>query len=108
MGFGMSLLFALIVAAVCTALGVLYGALQGYFAGWADIVMERVEGDLVAPCPGLYMLIIFSALFSPSFTLLVVLISVFGWMALSNYVRAEFLKNRTLDYVRAAPRAGSE
>jgi microcin C transport system permease protein len=104
-GFRLSLLFALIVAAVCTALGVLYGALQGYFAGWVDIVMERVK-EIWSAMPWLYMLIIFSALFAPSFALLVVLISVFGWMGLSNYVRAEFLKNRTLDYVRAAKALG--
>lgn len=104
-GFRLSLFFALIVAAVCTVLGVLYGALQGYFAGWVDIVMERLK-EIWSTMPWLYMLIIFSALFAPSFTLLVVLISVFGWMALSNYVRAEFLKNRTLDYVRAAKALG--
>jgi len=104
-GFRLSLIFALIVAAACTALGVLYGALQGYFAGWIDIAMERVK-EIWAAMPGLYMLIIFSALFAPSFTLLVVLISLFGWLALSNYVRAEFLKNRTLDYVRAAKALG--
>ena len=104
-GFRLSLLFALIVAAVCTGLGVVYGALQGYFAGWADIIMERMK-EVWSAMPWLYMLIIFSALFAPSFTLLVVLISVFGWMGLSNYVRAEFLKNRTLDYVRAAKALG--
>lgn len=104
-GFRLSLTFALIVAAVCTVMGILYGALQGYFAGWTDIFMERGK-EIWSSMPWLYMLIIFSALFSPSFTLLVVLISVFGWMALSNYVRAEFLKNRTLDYVRAARALG--
>jgi microcin C transport system permease protein len=56
--------------------------------------------------PVLYMLIIFAALFSPSFALLVILLSLFGWLGLSSYVRAEFLKNRTLDYVRAARALG--
>lgn len=104
-GFRISVLFALIVAAVCTILGVLYGALQGYFAGWTDIAMERAK-EVWAAMPALYMLIIFSALFSPSFTLLVILLSMFGWIGLSSYVRAEFLKNRTLDYVRAARALG--
>lgn len=104
-GFRLSLFFALIVAAVCTVLGVLYGAIQGFFAGWVDLIMERLK-EIWAAMPVLYMLIIFSALFSPSFWLLVVLLSVFGWLALSNYVRAEFLKNRTLDYVRAAKALG--
>jgi microcin C transport system permease protein len=56
--------------------------------------------------PTLYMLIIFAALFSPSFWLLVILLSLFGWMGIASYVRAEFLKNRTLDYVRAARALG--
>ena len=104
-GFRISVVFALIVAAVCTVLGVLFGAIQGYFAGRTDIVMERAK-EIWAAMPALYMLIIFSALFSPSFALLVILLSMFGWIGLSSYVRAEFLKNRTLDYVRAAKALG--
>ncbi len=104
-GFRISVFFALIVAAVCTVLGVLYGAIQGYLAGWTDIAMERVK-EIWSAMPALYMLIIFSALFAPSFGLLVILLSMFGWLGLSNYVRAEFLKNRTLDYVRAARALG--
>ena len=104
-GFRISLLFALVVAATCTILGVLYGAIQGYFSRWIDLAMERFK-EIWAAMPVLYMLIIFSALFSPSFVLLVVLISLFGWLGLSSYVRAEFLKNRTLDYVRGAKALG--
>jgi len=104
-GFRISVIFALIVAAVCTILGILYGAIQGYFAGWTDIAMERIK-EIWSAMPVLYMLIIFSALFSPSFALLVILLSMFGWLGLSSYVRAEFLKNRTLDYVRAARALG--
>jgi microcin C transport system permease protein len=103
--FRLSLVFALIVAAATIVIGVLYGAIQGYFAGWTDIGMERVK-EIWGSMPVLYMLIIFSSLFSPSFLLLVTLISIFGWLALSAYVRAEFLKNRTLDYVRAARALG--
>ena len=104
-GFRISLFFALVVAATCTILGVLYGAIQGYFSRWIDLAMERFK-EIWAAMPVLYMLIIFSALFSPSFVLLVVLISLFGWLGLSSYVRAEFLKNRTLDYVRGAKALG--
>src|SRR5689334_5188 len=103
--FRLSMVFALIVAAVCIVLGVLYGAIQGYFAGWTDIGMERVK-EIWGAMPVLYMLIIFSSLFSPNFLLLVTLIAIFGWLGLSAYVRAEFLKNRTLDYVRAARALG--
>jgi microcin C transport system permease protein len=104
-GFRLSLVFALLVMAVVTAFGVLFGAVQGYLAGWTDIAMERVK-EVWGGMPALYMLIIFSSLFSPSFTLLVVLISIFGWLAIAAYVRAEFLRNRTLDYVRAARALG--
>jgi len=104
-GFRLSIVFALIVAAIATAFGVLYGAIQGYLAGWTDIGMERFK-EIWGAMPVLYMLIIFSSLFSPNFWLLVILISIFGWLGIAAYVRAEFLKNRTLDYVRAARALG--
>jgi microcin C transport system permease protein len=104
-GFRISVVFALIVTVLSTAFGVLYGAVQGYFAGWTDIGMERFK-EIWGALPVLYMLIIFSSLFSPSFWLLVILITIFGWLGIAAYVRAEFLKNRTLDYVRAARALG--
>ena len=104
-GFRLSVVFALIVTIVCTMLGVLYGAVQGYFAGWTDIAMERFS-EIWSSMPTLYMLIIFSSLFSASFGLLVILLSIFGWLGIAAYVRAEFLRNRTLDYVRAARALG--
>lgn len=104
-GFRISVLFALIVTVLCVTFGVLYGAIQGYFAGWTDIAMERFN-EIWSSMPALYMLIIFSALFAPSFWLLVILLSIFGWLGIAAYVRAEFLKNRTLDYVRAARALG--
>jgi microcin C transport system permease protein len=103
--FRLSMVFALIVAAVCIVIGVLYGAIQGYLAGWTDIGMERFK-EIWSSMPTLYMLIIFASLFSASVGLLVVLLSVFGWLGIAAYVRAEFLKNRTLDYVRAARALG--
>ena len=104
-GFRISVFFALMVAGVCTVFGVCYGAVQGYFAGWTDIVMERFN-EIWGAMPTLFMLIILSSLFSPSFWLLVILLSMFGWLGFAAYVRAEFLKNRTLDYVRAARALG--
>ena len=104
-GFRVSVVFALIVTVLCAMFGVLYGAIQGYFAGWTDIAMERFN-EIWSAMPTLYMLIIFSALFSPSFWLLVILLSLFGWLGIAAYVRAEFLRNRTLDYVRAARALG--
>jgi microcin C transport system permease protein len=104
-GFRVSVVFALLVAGICTIFGVLYGAVQGYFAGWTDIAMERFN-EIWSAMPTLYMLIILSSLFSPNFWLLVGLLSLFGWLGIAAYVRAEFLKNRTLDYVRAARALG--
>jgi microcin C transport system permease protein len=104
-GFRISVVFALIVTVVCTLFGVTYGAVQGYFAGWTDIGMERFN-EIWSSMPTLYMLIIFASLFAPSFWLLVILLSMFGWLGIAAYVRAEFLKNRTLDYVRAARALG--
>lgn len=104
-GFRLSVLFALAVTVACTLMGVVYGAIQGYFAGWTDIAMERVV-EIWGAMPTLYLLIIISAFFSPSLGLLIGLISAFGWLGIAAYVRAEFLKNRTLDYVRAAKALG--
>jgi len=104
-GFRLSVVFALIVTGFCAVFGVTYGAIQGYFAGWTDIAMERFN-EIWGAMPTLYVLIILSSLFAPSFWLLVVLLSLFGWLGIAAYVRAEFLKNRTLDYVRAARALG--
>ena len=104
-GFRVSVVFALLVAAACTIVGVVYGGIQGYFAGWTDIAMERFN-EIWGAMPVLYMLIILSSMFAPSFWLLVGLLSLFGWLGIAAYVRAEFLKNRTLDYVRAARALG--
>ena len=104
-GFRVSVVFAVLVAAICTVVGIVYGAIQGYFSGWTDIGMERVN-EIWGSMPQLYMLIILSSLFAPSFWLLVILLSLFGWLGIAAYVRAEFLKNRTLDYVRAARALG--
>jgi microcin C transport system permease protein len=104
-GFRLSVVFALVVTVICTVFGVAYGAVQGYFAGWTDIGMERFK-EIWGAMPQLYMLIIFASLFSASVSLLIILISVFGWLGIAAYIRAEFLKNRTLDYVRAARALG--
>jgi microcin C transport system permease protein len=83
----------------------LTGALQGFFGGKTDLAMQRFI-EVWSAMPELYLLIIFSAVFDPSITLLLILLGLFGWMGLSDYVRAEFLRNRQLDYVRAARALG--
>ncbi len=104
-GFRVSVLFALALTVTGVALGVLTGAIQGFFGGKTDLAFQRFI-EIWGSMPELYLLIIFSALFSPSIALLLVLLSLFGWMGLSDYVRAEFLRNRQLDYVTAARALG--
>jgi len=104
-GFRVSVLFALALTIVGTVLGVVTGAVQGFFGGKTDLAFQRFI-EIWSAMPELYLLIIFAAVFDPSVGLLLILLSLFGWMGLSDYVRAEFLRNRQLDYVRAAKALG--
>lgn len=104
-GFRVSVLFALALTTTGVLLGVITGAIQGFFGGRTDLAFQRLI-EIWGSMPELYLLIIFSAIFAPSLALLLVLLSLFGWMGLSDYVRAEFLRNRQLDYVRAARALG--
>jgi microcin C transport system permease protein len=78
---------------------------MGYFGGRIDLTLQRLI-EIWGAIPELYLLIIFASIFDPSLLLLLVLLSLWGWMGLSDYVRAEFLRNRQLDYVRAARALG--
>lgn len=104
-GFRVSILFAFALTAVGTLFGVTAGALQGYFGGRVDLGGQRLI-EIWSSIPELYLLIIFASIFQPSLLLLLVLLSLFGWIGLSDYVRAEFLRNRGLDFVKAARALG--
>ena len=104
-GFRLSVLFGLALTVIGVVIGVITGAIQGYLGGKTDLVAQRFM-EIWGSMPELYLLIIFSAVFAPSVALLLFLLSLFGWMGLSDYVRAEFLRNRQLDYVRAARALG--
>jgi microcin C transport system permease protein len=86
-------------------IGIIAGAVQGYFSGKTDLIMQRII-EVWSSMPELYLLIIFASIFQPSIWLLIILLSLFGWMGLSDYVRAEFLRGRNLDYVRSARAMG--
>lgn len=104
-GFRLSVLFGLALTFVGTTVGIVVGAIQGYFGGRLDLFMQRFI-EIWGAMPELYLLIIFASIFKPSFFLLLLLLSLFSWMGLSDYVRAEFLKGRNLDYVTAAKALG--
>lgn len=104
-GFRVSVLFGLALTVTGVLLGVVTGAIQGFFGGKTDLAFQRFI-EIWGSMPELYLLIIFSAVFAPSVSLLLILLSLFGWMGLSDYVRAEFLRNRQLDYVKAARALG--
>ncbi len=104
-GFRVSVLFGLALTAVGVAIGILAGAVQGYFGGRIDLFAQRFM-EVWGSMPELYLLIIFASIFQPSLLLLIVLLSLFGWMGLADYVRAEFLRGRNMDYVRAARALG--
>jgi len=104
-GFRLSVLFALALTVVATAIGIIAGALQGYLGGRFDLFSQRVI-EVWGSMPELYLLIIFSSIFQPSVLLLIVLLALFGWMGLADYVRAEFLRGRNMDYVKAARALG--
>lgn len=104
-GFRLSVLFAFVLTTIGVVLGILAGALQGYFGGRLDLTAQRLI-EIWSSMPELYLLIIFASLFEPSILLLIILLSLFGWMGLADYVRAEFLRSRNMDYVQAARAMG--
>ena len=104
-GFRLSVLFAFVLTIIGVAIGVFAGAIQGYFAGKIDLYAQRII-EIWGSMPELYLLIIFASLFEPSVLLLIILLSVFGWMGLADYVRAEFLRGRNMEYVKAARALG--
>jgi microcin C transport system permease protein len=104
-GFRVSVTFGLGLTLVGTVLGILIGSVQGYFGGKVDLVAQRLI-EIWGSMPELYLLIIFASVFQQSFLMLFVLLALFGWVHLSDYVRAEFLRNRQLEYVKAARALG--
>jgi microcin C transport system permease protein len=104
-GFRLSILFGLALTIVGVTVGVITGSLMGFFGGKFDLISQRLI-EIWSAMPELYLLIIFASIFHPSVLLLILLLAAFGWMGLSDYVRAEFFRNRALEYVRAARALG--
>ena len=104
-GFRISVLFGLILAAISSVIGIFAGAIQGYFGGMIDLYFQRFI-EIWSAIPSLYLLMILSNFFQPSFFTLLGILLLFSWVALVHVVRAEFLRARNFDYVRAARALG--
>ncbi|MCB1399195.1 MAG: ABC transporter permease [Rhodobacteraceae bacterium] len=104
-GFRTSILFTLIVTTVASVIGIAAGAVQGYFGGRTDLIFQRAL-EIWSSTPSLYVIIILFAILGRSFWLLVFVAILFGWPALTGVVRAEFLRARNFEYVRAARALG--
>lgn len=105
-GLRISLAFGLILTALSAVIGVTMGAVQGYFGGLLDLLVQRFI-EMWAGMPVLFVLIILASVLEPSFVWLLLILLLFSWTALVGVVRAEFLRARNFDYVRAARALGS-
>jgi microcin C transport system permease protein len=104
-GFRISVLFGLVLTVLSSIVGIAAGAVQGYFGGWVDLAFQRFL-EIWSSMPTLYLLIILASFIQPGFWVLLGIMLLFSWMALVGYVRAEFLRGRNFDYVRAARALG--
>ncbi|MBZ6389148.1 MAG: ABC transporter permease subunit [Pantoea dispersa] len=104
-GTRISLLFGLLLTLFSSVIGIVVGALQGYFGGRVDLIGQRLI-EVWSGMPTLFMLILLSSVIQPNFWWLLLLTVIFGWMSLVSVVRAEFLRTRNFDYIRAARALG--
>ncbi len=104
-GFRISVLFGLLLAGISSVIGVTAGAIQGYFGGWTDLIFQRFI-EIWSSLPHLYLLLIITTVFAPSFFILLFVLLLFSWVSLVNVVRAEFLRARNFEYVNAARALG--
>lgn len=104
-GFRISVLFGFVLTLVSSVIGVIVGATQGYYGGWLDLLGQRFI-EVWSGMPTLFLLIILSSFVEPNFWWLLGIMVLFSWMSLVGVVRAEFLRCRNFDYVRAAQAMG--
>jgi microcin C transport system permease protein len=104
-GFRISVIFGLVLATISSIVGIAAGAVQGYFGGWTDLLLQRFI-EIWNAVPTLYLLIILSSVIAPSFWVLLGILLLFSWVSLVGVVRAEFLRARNFEYVTAARALG--
>ncbi len=104
-GFRLSVLFGFTLTGFASVIGVAAGAIQGFYGGLVDLLFQRFI-EIWSGMPQLYLLIILGSILAPGFWVLLLFLLLFSWMQLTGVVRAEFLRGRNLDYVRAARALG--
>ena len=104
-GFRISVLFGLMLTVFSSIIGIMAGAVQGYFGGWTDLLFQRFI-EIWSGLPELFLLIILASIVTPNFWWLLGILLLFTWMSLTHVVRAEFLRARNFDYVKAARALG--
>jgi len=104
-GFRISVLFGVTLTVLSSVIGVFVGAVQGFYGGWLDLLTQRFI-EIWGGLPQLFLLIILVSLVQPNFWILVGFLLLFSWMALEGVVRAEFLRARNFDFIRAARALG--
>lgn len=104
-GYRISVLFGLTLAILSSLIGVVAGAVQGYFGGWVDLIFQRLI-EIWTSIPSLYLLLIISSVIAPNFWVLLGILLLFSWVTLVGVVRAEFLRGRNFEYIHAARALG--
>ncbi|AVG77619.1 ABC transporter permease [Pantoea ananatis] len=104
-GLRISLLFGVLLTLFSSVIGIVIGAIQGYFGGKVDLIGQRLI-EVWSGMPSLFLLILLSSVIQPSFWWLLLVTVLFGWMSLVSVVRAEFLRTRNFDYIRATQALG--
>jgi microcin C transport system permease protein len=104
-GFRISVAFGLMLTLLSSVIGVIAGAVQGYFGGWVDLLFQRFL-EIWGSVPTLYVLLILASVITPTFWILLLILLLFSWTGLTTVVRAEFLRARNFEYVGAARALG--
>lgn len=106
-GFNISISFAIVVSALSYLIGVLVGAILGYYAGKVDMIGQRAI-EIWSTLPFFYLIIIISSIVQPNFMILAVILTLFGWMSITYYIRGEFYREKSREYVQAAVSMGAK
>ncbi|MDX2265738.1 MAG: ABC transporter permease [Hyphomicrobiales bacterium] len=104
-GFRISVLFGLVLTSLSAVIGVTAGAVQGYFGGWTDLLFQRFI-EVWTSIPNLYLIIIIAAIITPTFWILLGIMLLFSWVGFTGLIRAEFLRGRNFEYIKAARAMG--